>query len=101
MKEPSISSLIPHPSSLFPDRHAQRSNVTTRIKHSQRYRVFASSQSAEVDGENFVSTIGDTIVRKNRYPCCSIQTRVSLLYFSCEIIDDEYRAGYVSGNLRL
>src|SRR6185503_4981992 len=101
MKEHGISSLIPHPSSLFPNSHAQRSNVTTRIKYSQRDRVFASGQSAEVDRENFVSTVRDAIFRKNRYPCCSIHTRVSLLDFSRDIIDDEHCAGHISGNLRL
>src|SRR6185503_4527286 len=85
----------------LPNRYAQGTNIATRIKDPERNGVFTGGQCAEIDSEDLMPTIRDTIIGEHRYPGCSILTRVSLFDFASDVINNEPDARCLCRNLRL
>src|SRR5690349_3204166 len=86
---------------LTPDGDAERADVAAGVKATQGNCVLTRSEGAELDGINFVTAVGDTVVRKHWNPCRAVETRVRLFDFPCRIVDRENHAHRVAIQLRL
>src|SRR5262249_50735636 len=86
---------------LVADGDAQGADVAAGVKRAQGDGVLAGPERTKFHGVNFVSTVGDTIIRKYRSPRSSVETRVGFLDLSGRVINRKNHAHRVSRDLRL
>src|ERR1700752_1955040 len=72
---------------LSADGDAQCADVAARVKGSERDCVFACSERSEVHGVDFVTAIGNPVVRKDRYPGSAVEARIRLLNLARGIVN--------------
>src|SRR6266511_2316457 len=65
---------------LSPESHTQGPNISAGVEHSKRNRVFTRLCHRKLHCKRLMSTICDTVIRKNRYPGRTIETRVSTFH---------------------